>query len=188
MEASSPPSPAASTGSKPVSWRDRVDQVGEADEPPEVSPPRPVACEPATSAPAPPVPAIRRATEPLAAFRDGLPARVRAHVDQGLICAEEDGLALLLPAGREGSVQDLEEQRFHLMGAAAAAFGRPVPVLLRVDEGLLRRSPSEGELAGSELTERRNLEAATEHPSVQAVLKRFEGRVTSVGEPGRSAI
>ena len=96
---------------------------------------------------------------------------------------EGEGLAILLPPERASVIESLEIQRFHLMGSAAASFGRPVPVLLRVEEDLLDRAVGEGEIAGSELEERQKDRKASADPSVAAVVRRFEGSVTEVADP-----
>jgi DNA polymerase-3 subunit gamma/tau len=180
-----PPEPAAPAEK---GWRDRVASAAAEPEPEEVAPAPPP--PPVAAADTPPLrgrkppPKVVAAADPLACFHDGLPARVRARVEDGVMSLEGEGLAILMPPERASVIEDLEVQRFHLMGAAAVAFGRPVPVLMRVDEGLLDRKVGKGELAGTELEERQRDRQASANPAVAAVVRRFEGSVTEVSEPG----
>lgn len=132
------------------------------------------------------------AADPLSAFRAGLPARLRAQVDQGLLRRDADGVAILVPPDRGHVADHLGEQRFHVVSAAADAFARPVPVRVAVEEGLLLAPAQPGELEGIDFAARRLQARAAALPTVRAVLQRFDGRVITVlpdppEPPARSA-
>ena len=57
---------------------------------------------------------------------------------------------------------------------------------VRVDADLMDRAVSQGERAGRELEERQRDRKASANPSVQAVVRRFDGSVTEVEELGSS--
>jgi DNA polymerase-3 subunit gamma/tau len=170
-----PPAPGATL--RGTSWRERAtDAVAVPELAADV--PEPSRFAPAAAA------ATRAAGEgPLESFRSGLAARLRGHVDLGVLRRQDDGLALVLPGGREESIAALEAQRFHLMAAAAAAFGRPAPVSLVVQDDLLTAASLPGELEGTEIAARRRLARAEASPIVRAVLTRFDGRIVGVEPP-----
>jgi len=164
--------PAAGGGS---SWRKLLAQQGSG---PVEEPEAELTEEPARPARPAPVP-----VDPLEAFRQGLPARVRGQVDHGLLRRHEDGLAIVLPEDRPQALEHVEQSRFHLMGAAAAAFGRPVPIHLGIEDGLLLRPARAGEIEGVELAARRLLARASSMAHVQALASRFDGRIVDVVPP-----
>jgi hypothetical protein len=117
-------------------------------------------------------------------FRAGLPARLRGHVEHGVLRGEGDGVALLLPHDDEIARELVEGHRFHLMAAAAEAFGRPVPVAVRLDHDLLESSPQPGDIEGTELGSRRLVKRASRSSLVEAVVSRFDGRILGVVTDG----
>ena len=168
------PEPAPAPPPARPSWRDRV-----ASSTPEPVEPDGDPIGASRRAPVPRRPPVRGA-DPLEAFRSGLPARLRGHVDQGLVRREGDGIAVLFPSDEAAHGRQFEESRFHLVAAAAEAFGRPVPVRIAIEEGLLQAPLAPGDVPGLEFETRRLKAQAETSDSVRAVLERFEGRVTAV--------
>ncbi len=121
--------------------------------------------------------------EPLGAFRSGLSGRLRGQLDQGALRRHADGLLVVVPEDRAHVLEQLREHRYSLMASASAAFGRPAPVELASDAGLLAAPRLPGEVEGLELATRRLQARAAQSPQVRAAIQRFDGRVISV-QPG----
>ncbi|MEM7249441.1 MAG: DNA polymerase III subunit gamma/tau [Acidobacteriota bacterium] len=179
-EAPEPPAPAPPAADAPPT------PAAAAPGPTPVATPAPAPAPTPTPAPAGPSVRPHPSAGPTALeiFRGGLPVRLRALIERALIAPAPEGLKIWFPEDEDESLRHLETHRFQLMSAASEAFGRPSPVVVALRGDLLSAVTANGEIEGSELRRRRQRERAGSSPQVQAILRRFEGAVTSIEARG----
>lgn len=120
----------------------------------------------------------------LVKFKRGLPSRLAATLDRAVVSVDETGISIAFPEDESEGPSLLEGYRFHVVGAAAAAFGRPMCVEVVTWDGFYDADPEPGELEGCEVADMRSFRRAETHPLVAAVVKKFDGRVVAVEKEG----